>query len=274
MTNFKATREAQGLTLEDVFQRTRISVQNLQAIEALDFEAMPPPIYARTFIRQYGQLLGIDTQETLAQYEKHREGMRDPASPREKPKRRRFPRLNYRIFATLASLFVVVLMIVLVSLRQRGDVEVPRNPLPEQQSATLSAPETLPPRAPDTARTATEAVMPADPLLSTPHPTAPARSEPLPEAPGEKPRRTVHLPSGEPPYRIGIVAREETWLRISSDEEQPFQTHLDPGERIERHMNAPFELDIENAGGVDVLFQDTPMGTLGKPGEAVRLILP
>jgi cytoskeleton protein RodZ len=274
MTNFKAAREAQGLTLEDVFQRTRISVQNLQAIEALDFEAMPPPIYARTFIRQYGQLLGIDTLETLAQYDSYLGGTRNPPSPREKPKHRRLPRLNYRIFATVASIFAVVFMIILVSLYQRGDVEVPRNPLPEQQSTVPGAQETPPPPALVTAQPTAEAVKPGDPLPSASRATALDQNEPLPEAPAEKPRKTVQLPSGEPPYRISIVAREETWLRISSGEEQPFQTHLEQGERIERQMNAPFVLDLENAGAVDVLFQDTPLGTLGKPGEAVRLFHP
>ena len=45
----KTKREALGLSLADIFQRTRISVSNLQAIENNDFHLLPTSAYYKKF---------------------------------------------------------------------------------------------------------------------------------------------------------------------------------------------------------------------------------
>ena len=57
-------REQLGLSLEDCLARTRIRC--LAAIEAEDFENLPPELYLRSFVAQYAMLLGLDQAAGLA----------------------------------------------------------------------------------------------------------------------------------------------------------------------------------------------------------------
>jgi cytoskeletal protein RodZ len=61
----KAEREEQRLTLEKVFEATRIRVQYLQALEADDLSVMPSPVQARGYLRNYAEFLGLDVDQIL-----------------------------------------------------------------------------------------------------------------------------------------------------------------------------------------------------------------
>jgi cytoskeleton protein RodZ len=61
----KAEREEQRLTLEKVFEATRIRVQYLQALEADDISVMPSPVQARGYLRNYAEYLGFDVEQML-----------------------------------------------------------------------------------------------------------------------------------------------------------------------------------------------------------------
>ena len=61
----KAEREDQRLTLEKVFEGTRIRVQYLQALEADDLSVMPSPVQARGYLRNYAEFLGFDVEQVL-----------------------------------------------------------------------------------------------------------------------------------------------------------------------------------------------------------------
>ncbi|HUF00654.1 MAG TPA: RodZ domain-containing protein [Anaerolineales bacterium] len=61
----KAEREEQRLTLEKVFEATRIRVQYLQALETDDLSVMPSPVQARGYLRNYAAYLGLDFDQIL-----------------------------------------------------------------------------------------------------------------------------------------------------------------------------------------------------------------
>ena len=61
----KKAREYRNLTLEKAEEATRIRLQFLQALEADDFSAMPSPVQARGFLRNYAEYLGIDLDQVL-----------------------------------------------------------------------------------------------------------------------------------------------------------------------------------------------------------------
>jgi cytoskeletal protein RodZ len=61
----KVEREEQRLTLEKVFEATRIRVQYLQALEADDLSVMPSPVQARGYLRNYAEFLGLDVDRIL-----------------------------------------------------------------------------------------------------------------------------------------------------------------------------------------------------------------
>jgi cytoskeletal protein RodZ len=61
----KQAREAKRLTLEKVFEATRIRIPFLQALEADDLSAMPSPVQARGYLRNYAEFLGLNFEGLL-----------------------------------------------------------------------------------------------------------------------------------------------------------------------------------------------------------------
>lgn len=56
----RAAREAQGLSLVAVADRTRVPLRHLEAIEAGDYERLPSSTYATGFARAYARAVGAD----------------------------------------------------------------------------------------------------------------------------------------------------------------------------------------------------------------------
>ncbi|AKH42563.1 cytoskeletal protein RodZ [Croceibacterium atlanticum] len=62
----RATREARGLSLDQVAAETRIPVRHLEAIEQGDFAALPARTYAVGFSKTYAKLVGLDQEDVVA----------------------------------------------------------------------------------------------------------------------------------------------------------------------------------------------------------------
>jgi len=61
----KQAREAKQLTLEKVFEATRIRVPFLRALESDDLSAMPSPVQGRGYLRNYAEYLGLNFEQML-----------------------------------------------------------------------------------------------------------------------------------------------------------------------------------------------------------------
>lgn len=61
----REAREDRRLTLEKVFEATRIRVQYLQALENDDLSVMPSSVQARGYLRNYAEFLGFDMGKLL-----------------------------------------------------------------------------------------------------------------------------------------------------------------------------------------------------------------
>ena len=61
-------RENKDLTLEEVYEKTRINVHFLEALENGDYDAFPSPTHARGFLRNYARFLGLDPEPLLVRY--------------------------------------------------------------------------------------------------------------------------------------------------------------------------------------------------------------
>lgn len=58
--NLRRYREACGVSLAEIAQRSRISRSHLESIESGDYGLLPAPVYVRGFLKQYCAHLGID----------------------------------------------------------------------------------------------------------------------------------------------------------------------------------------------------------------------
>lgn len=65
----RAAREAQGLTLDDLQQATKIQKRYLIAIEDEKFDELPGDFYVRAFVKQYANAVGLDGATLLKDYD-------------------------------------------------------------------------------------------------------------------------------------------------------------------------------------------------------------
>ena len=291
--DLKAIREARGLSLMDIFQTTRVSMINLTAVENGDFRRLPPPVYTRNFIRKYARAVGIDEKPLLDRYERHLESLNPP---REEPEvQKPWPETGRRyrfLFGSLALIIVIGILVYAFFLydqsgrtifparsggspsadQENSAAEAPTAPA-DQTTAAVSAPDP----APDPTPAPSPAPEPAPKTQSVPAPpaTLPAQATAKESAPVTE-KTPVRLPSATSGkmLHLAIEARDLSWIRITEDQNPSYQVMLKPGDRIERLASDYFQLDIGNAGGVNLIYQGKSLGSLGKQGEVIHLRLP
>ena len=260
--NLKAAREARGFSLHDVFHATRVSSVNLEALESWDFDQLPPPIYTRNFIRKYAQAIGVDARPILDRYQLHLDSIeprRDIKIKKTRPRRRYY----FILFGMPIMAIVTGILLYPLDLHDQfsklflparsGEPPHPGLALPTEPSATG---QTNPPPAPS-------------PIVETT--TVAGMATPRPEE-----RAALPLPTDVTEKRLHLIieAKELTWIRITEDHDSPSQVLLKPGGRIERRASDFFLLDVGNAGGIDLIFQGKPLGSIGKRGQVTHLRLP
>jgi cytoskeletal protein RodZ len=64
----KRTREEKGITIEHVSLETNIAIRYLKAFEEEDFAVFPGESYLMGFLRNYGDYLGLDSNQLLSLY--------------------------------------------------------------------------------------------------------------------------------------------------------------------------------------------------------------
>ena len=69
--DLKRLRETIGIRQEEVFEITRITVSVLEAIENDHLESLPPLIYLKNFLRQYADILQLDSEKVIEGYTKN-----------------------------------------------------------------------------------------------------------------------------------------------------------------------------------------------------------
>lgn len=64
----KRAREAQGISIGDMAARSRLSVQQVRALESESTAELPKPVYVRAFIRGVASVLGLEPDPLVADY--------------------------------------------------------------------------------------------------------------------------------------------------------------------------------------------------------------
>jgi cytoskeletal protein RodZ len=65
----KVWRRQKGISLEAIAASTKLSVRQLEAIEAGDFNRLPGGIYNTNYIKQYARAIDFDESDLLAFYQ-------------------------------------------------------------------------------------------------------------------------------------------------------------------------------------------------------------
>ncbi len=283
--DLKTARETLGFTLKDLFERTRISVANLEAMENGDFHLLPVPIYTRNFIKTYARALNVDSAVVLQRYENYLKAqqMKEQAQKNVQPKSSALGAIwrQYRVYVWIGFLVIVFASVsYLVSFLNKTDEKT--------QTAQASLPVVATPET--TVKTELEGVLPLSPegaVVIEPTGVSPVQPEGevvgglLPEREGKQDattkksnnKKAAVYAGGEEPSLITIQATEETWIRIQADDQESFQVLLKPGEKVSR-QGARFLMDIGNAGGIKVRFNGKTFENLGRSGQVIHMRLP
>ena len=135
----KQEREAQGITLEQIQQKIKISVHILKAIEEGDTSLLPHPVYAKGFVQNYARNLGLDWRDIGDQFaslygaDDELENLEElPASLEAKLRRRRLYRYSKIIALSVLGITLLACIWLAVSsffFSEKDVQETEKNPL-------------------------------------------------------------------------------------------------------------------------------------------------
>ncbi|HET6947422.1 MAG TPA: RodZ domain-containing protein [bacterium] len=258
--SLRQRREQLGLTLEEAERVTRIRSQYLEALERDDLDAIPSPVQARGFLKNYSDYLGLRTEEVLRQYTEQKgaarktipllrtQPRRDGAAP-PRPIRRRWFSMDL-VVAAVISLGILALLVwgagrLMASLRERTEQA-------QESSGFLIATTTASP-------TASATAIPDEPVpaaaIETSEPSPTSTLPPLP------------LPSGRVTLRL--IAQQRTWIRVLIDGRQQFQGRLLAGDVLDYAADRLIEVSTGNGAAVRVLWNGQDTGLMGALDEVV-----
>jgi transcriptional regulator with XRE-family HTH domain len=66
--NLRRLRIQRGVTLPEIVDATKVSIELLTGLERNDFTYWPGGIYARAYIRQYAYAIGVDPDATVDEF--------------------------------------------------------------------------------------------------------------------------------------------------------------------------------------------------------------
>lgn len=282
--DLKAARQNSGLTLKEIFERTRISVRNLKAMENGQFHLLPAPIYTRNFIKIYAKSLGVDSKPVLQRYEDYlqtliKERKQNDSHPPRVPLAAMLDR--HKTFLWIALIAILIAAVAIFA-------SVYNKPSPEAPLAIKSSGEAASEEAPAQNTSGQNLPIAIDPATLTgdqptvgpqvlPSPTAPSPAVPEADvsqtAPGKKKTGTRATTGAEETFSLVITATEQTWIRMQADDREPYEVLLDAGEKISQKASG-FNMDIGNAGGVKIQVDGKTIENLGKSGQVIHLRFP
>jgi len=299
----KCAREEQGLDLSVVSTRTKITLNYLEAIEADDRKKMPSGFFYRSFVEQYARLLSLDTREINAELDRVLAADAPLPLPGQdgNPIRRVAPlRVRRRIpwvrtLGSIASLALVVLgcaaiyswwhdgrLPIDLPALLRGSIASPRvvEAAKEQEVARPAAGGEAQHSEPDAVAPATEKVIERPAVNKTPavnetpavHET-PAIETPASETPvREAPARTTSSRATRSKLLLNLVAREKTWLSVSSDGKPVFSGVLAARQSKTIAGKQSARLRVGNAAGLVVRLNGKLLGRLGARGQVLEVV--
>ena len=113
----RQAREAQGLSLRDLAESTKIRSDHLDALEKADYSPFPAPVYIRGSVRTYASFLKLDVPAVLAALDAELSQSPEFSGPPSLTGERRGPldwityqlsRVNWRLAGVLLLLVAVV----------------------------------------------------------------------------------------------------------------------------------------------------------------------
>ena len=272
-SKFQAARESQGATLEQMSSRIRIQVPYLQALEEEAFDRLPERVFTKGFIRSYARALNLDEEDCLRLFAE-----RFPAFSKETEKTLIFLKKDDEEKERASRILVVLLiggMILLggVVLYQQ---QFPGSPFQAVEPANridsnTGNPDANQPGPPASGERQGDATS-GETAETVPPPDVAEEPEESPAGDAAPASSTSDLAAGPeaPPLVLEMRTLDQTWVKVRSDEHEPREALLRPGEIVRWQAREGFLVTLGNAGGVEVRLNGELQGPFGEKGVVVR----
>jgi len=239
----KHNREELGLTVEQISDRTKISQDIINAIEAGDVQVLPKT-YLRLFIRAYAQEINLDPAEILQNLE---ELLGEPETPIVAQ-----PALNQNlpiaeVVEKIASnpsytkhnrnfITIVIILVLIIFM-----ISILRQVMIDEKKKDISA---------------------AFPVINTTDTTQIAVANPD--------TQTV-VPKNE--LKLTILTKDTCWVRIIVDNRETFEDILPPRYKKEAIASEQFDVRVGRPATVNLILNGKDLGSVGAPAIPTRLII-
>lgn len=247
-STLRLARERKGISLRHIANATKISMGALESLERNDFSRLPGGIFSRSFVRAYAQEVGLDPDETVAEFLREAGETFEPPSTTvvdDTPILPERPDPGYETPARLAPRLVMlafiaiplVILIVYFSMRR------------------MSSEPAAPPAAAAQAPAAGEQAPAPEPAAAEP----PAPSGPIADlAPGET-------------MRLVLEPSAECWVSLTIDGAVVVSRLMNAGERETHEIREGAVMQLGDAAAMKFTINGRPSKPIGESGAVETL---
>ena len=247
----RSLRRDKNMTLDDLFEITRVSKTMLELIEKEDHERLPAAVLVKNFLRSYADAVGADRDEIVRLYLRSNENagrnLRLEASRAEPDKR-----FRPGFLPAVAALAVIIGLTVFM---MKKGAEEPIATI-ETQGASIEQ---------------SAAEEPQANLLNEQNPSEEGVAEVVEELPEAEKAPVAVVPEK---LLLKIISVEETWLKVIIDSHDSTEYTLKPGDSLEFEAFSGYNILIGNATGVQLFLNDKPIEVPGRTGQVVTIQVP
>lgn len=270
----KKAREKRSITLEQISLSTKIGTRMLQALEDDKFSQLPGGIFNKGFVRSYARYVGLDEDQTVADYLEASgeatptptpQGSETPVLLENRPSPSASKPLPWGLFA--AILLVVALLLSVWSRRQHKPEHPPAPPTETHKPTGTISPASSQEQS---------SALPPDSIsnVQTPQPTKPestpvAAPQSLTMPAKEAVRAAASTSTAPQPgqFTVVVIARQDSWISISQDGKAAFTETLSAGDQRAIHARNHVLLKSGNTGGLDFVFNGKKLPAQGDYGQ-------
>lgn len=254
-----AIRQAQGMSVNDIAYRLKLTPNQIEAIEHDDFASLGP-IYSRGFVRNYARLLQLDPQPLLDAMQTPPAGTSETLAIHDEHIALTSSLSRHWLKLTLLAL-VIVIALPLAAYQWLRSTD--RAPQAISTAPPLAVPQPAMP-APKAAPT------PALPSVEKPHGIPQAEpAQPTPStAPVATPAETTTQSEGSDHIQLSFT--QDAWVQITDATKRRLTSRVyRAGETAQLSGKAPFNAIIGNAADVTLTYNGKPVTLTPRPGTNV-----
>lgn len=241
-TRLGQARRQREMTLDDVAGRTHIQSRLLRAIEEGNLDLLPEPIYIQSFVRQFGNAVGLNGVHLASEF---------PVNPTIAS-----PTMNWLRWPLgqlrPVHLYVVYLMLIAGAVHGLSILVNQAGSQPQLTAENLQK---------------FKESLPVSPVPMGPNLTGVLNSR-------EPSSTAANVNAAGKPIRVGLIFKDQSWVRVVVDGKQEFEGVMPQGTTRTWAAQNRVVVRAGNAGGVIAAFNDGQAKPLGEPGTVQEVSFP